>query len=96
MNKQKFSKEAETKPDGYAVLSAGFFYLDLSDNESWLIKDRNGNRYSAGNDKKKVVDLIKRLNEAHRPNIEQGDLNEIYVCWNNHDKNDKCEFEREI
>lgn len=54
MNKQKFSKEAETKPDGYTVLSAGFFYLDLSDNESWLIKDRNGNRYTAGNDKKRL------------------------------------------
>ena len=90
MNKEKNGNKL------YPVLSAGFFYLDLADNGNWLIKDRNGNRYTAGYDKKKVVALIKRLNEAYRPNIEQGDLNEIYVCWNNHDKGDKCEFEREI
>lgn len=95
MNKQESIKKENSKPDGYTVLSAGFF-LDLADNGNWLIKDRNSNRYTAGNNKEKVVALIKRLNEAHRPNIEQGDLNEIYVCWNNHDKNDKCEFEREI
>ena len=90
MNKQEQSNEL------YPVLSAGFFYLDLADGGNWLIKDRSGNRYTAGYDKDKVVNLINRLNEAHRPNVEQGDLNEIYVCWNNHDKNDKCDFEREI
>jgi hypothetical protein len=78
------------------VLSSSFFYLDLADEGFWLIKDKNGKRYTAGYDKDKVVNLINRLNEAHRPNIEQGAMNEIYVCWNNHDKGYKCDFEREI
>lgn len=88
--------KTENKQYRLAKDCEGFFYLDLSDSGDWLIKDRIGNRYTAGSDKEKVADLINRLNEAHRPNIEQGDLNEIWVCWNNHGKNTKCDFMREI
>lgn len=70
------------------------FYLDQADDTEWLIK-RQDKRYRAGFNKSAVVALIDRLNKAHRPNIEQTD-GEIYVCWNNHDKGDKCEFEREL
>lgn len=74
-----------------------FFYLDQSDNGYWLIKDRiNDKRYSAGYDKQKVQDLISRLNKAHRPNVEQFDLHEIFVCWNDHDRHEKCNFVKEI
>ena len=72
------------------------FYIDLSDDGCWLIKTIDGKRYTAGRDKLKVLSLINRLNEAHRPNVEQGDSNEIYVCWNLHDKGEKCDFVREI
>ena len=78
------------------VLAAGFYYLDLSDNNYWLIKDRNGKRFTAGYDKNKVVKLIERLNNEHLPNVHQGDMHEIYVCWNNHEKGEKCDYEREI
>jgi hypothetical protein len=62
----------------------------------YFIKTIDGKRYTAGHDKLKVLSLINRLNEAHRPNVEQGDSNEIYVCWNLHDKGEKCDFVREI
>lgn len=78
------------------VLTAGFYYLDLSDEGYWLIKDRNGKRYTAGYDKQKVIDLIASLNKTHRPNFHQGDLNELFVCWNNHDKSEKCDYVRVI
>jgi len=72
------------------------FYLDLSDDEYWLIKTRDGKRYSAGDNKQKVVDLIERLNSAHRPNVLQGEMHEVFVCWNNHEKGQKCDYEQEI
>lgn len=73
-----------------------FYYLDQDDHGQWLIKDRNNSLFTAGLDKEKVVDLILRLNEAHRPNVVQGEPNEIFVCWNTHEKWDKCDFVREI
>lgn len=73
------------------------YYLDLSDDGYWLIKqDKTDCRFTAGYDKQKCVNLINRLNESHRPNVHQGDIHEIYVCWNNHDKGEKCDYEREI
>ncbi len=73
-----------------------FYYLDLSDEGYWLIKTKSGERYSAGYDKQKVLSLINRLNQAHRPNIIQKELNKIWVCWNYHDKDDDCEYINEI
>ena len=84
-----------------------FFYLDLSDEQIWLIKSKGGQRYTAGfrfkengiediEHKNNVKNLIKRLNEAHRPNIEQIGLNKISVCWNYHEKGEKYNFISEI
>ena len=71
------------------------FYLDCADEGHWLIK-QGDKRYTAGYDKQKVQDLIKRLNDAHRPNVEQGQMNEIFVCWNDHEKGEKCDWVCEI
>lgn len=86
----------ETPTDANNVLAGGFFYLDLADEGYWLIKSKDGKRYTAGYDKQKVQDLIKRLNEAHRPNIYQGEMHEIFVCWNNHEKGQKCDYVQEL
>lgn len=73
------------------------YYLDLSDEGNWLIKSTYGERFwtGIGTDKQKVINLIERLNKAHRPSIEQRD-NEIWVCWNEHEKGEDCNFKREI
>lgn len=93
---QTNSKNHETPTDANNVLAEGFFYLDLADEKYWLIKSRDGERYTAGYDKQKVQDLIKRLNEAYRPNIHQGEMHEIFVCWNNHEKGEKCDYVQEL
>ena len=90
------SKNHETTADANNVLAEGFFYLDLADGKYWLIKSRDGKRYTAGYDKQKVQDLIKKLNEAHRPNIHQGEMHEIFVCWNDHEKGEKCDYVQEL
>jgi len=92
----KLDLKNETNTDTNNVVSEGFFYLDLADEEYWLIKSRDGKRYSAGDDKKKVIDLIKRLNGAHRPNIHQVEMHEVFVCWNDHDKGQKCDYVQEL
>lgn len=71
------------------------YYLDLSNTGYWLIK-RGSERFTAGYDKEKALDLIKRLNETHRPSVHNVALNEIIVCWNEHEKNEKCNYIREI
>ena len=63
------------------------YYLDLSDDGIWLIKS-GSKRFHAGADKDKAENLIARLNESHRPNVEERD-GTLYVCWNNHEKGDK-------
>jgi hypothetical protein len=78
------------------VLAEVFFYLDLADEGYWLIKSKDGKTYTAGYDKQKVQDLIKRLNENHRPNIHQGKMHEVLVCWNDHDKGQKCDYVTEL
>lgn len=72
------------------------YYLDLDDENRWLIKSIYGDRFIAGYNKQKVVGLISRLNEAHRPNIESSGNGEIWVCWNCHGNGEKCEFVKEI
>lgn len=69
------------------------YYLGLDNDYTWLIKDTNGNRFTAGRNKEKVQELISKLNQAHRPNIGQVGRSIIQICWNNHEKGEKCEYE---
>ncbi len=70
------------------------YYLDLSDDGNWLIK--NGTDvFHAGENKEKAENLIFRLNNSHRPNIEEIN-NVLYVCWNLHLKGEKCDWIAEI
>lgn len=71
------------------------YYLDLSDWGTWLIR-RGDERYYAGRDKAKAQELIERLNAGHRPTIEQPNIDELFVCWNCHEKGEKCDFVKEI
>jgi hypothetical protein len=74
------------------------YYLDLSDQGNWLIKSTYGDRFVSGigTDKQKVINLIERLNKAHRPSVEQRGLSEIWICWNEHKREEDCDFKREI
>lgn len=73
------------------------YYLDLSDEGPWLIRRNNPEeKFTAGFDKEKAMELIEKLNGANRPNVENREINEIWVCWNNHDKWDDCDYVREI
>jgi hypothetical protein len=69
------------------------YYIDQADEGYYLIKDNNDNRFTAGYNKQDCIELISRLNNTHRPNIEQYNQHELYICWNNHDKHEKCSFE---
>lgn len=70
------------------------YILDLHDAGFWLI--RLGDKtWPAGTDKQAAIHLIARLNQAHYPNIERRD-NQLYVCWNEHEKGAACSFERVI
>jgi len=90
---EKIEKESNETVNEYEIKH---FYLDQADDLRWLIKTRNGERYTAGTNKQKVIDLVNRLNNAHRPNVKQGNENEIYVCWNEHEKGQDCEYVQEI
>lgn len=78
------------------MILGGFFYIELANEGYWMIKSRNGKKYTAGYDKQKIQVLVKRLNEAHRPNIHQGEIHEIFVCWNYHQKGQKCDYVQEL
>lgn len=68
------------------------YYIDQADEGYYLIKDNN-NRFTAGYNKESCINLISKLNNAHRPNIEQYNQHELYICWDNHEKHEKCDFE---
>ena len=70
------------------------YYLDLTDDYTWVIKS-DTKRFLAGKDKTTAISLIERLNKAHRPNIEQRGA-ELWVCWNNHERHEECNYIREI
>lgn len=75
------------------------YYLDLSDEGTWLIKFRAGSEYgdrkfTAGkHNKKGVIELIEKLNKAHLPNIVQVGESKLSICWNTHDRSEPCEYE---
>jgi len=102
MNKKTEHEQDEAKPEprsGVAdetLLSAGFYYEGTQDQGFYIINIGNSEKFSAGFDLVKVNNLIRKLNNAPRPNICNTEENEIWVCWNNHDRNEKCEYELEI
>jgi hypothetical protein len=65
------------------------YYLDISANGHIHIIYA-GCRFPSGYDKAKAEDLVKRLNAAHRPNIQARGEDEIIVCWNLHEKHEAC------
>lgn len=67
------------------------YFLDLRDDLTWLIR-WNEKSYPAGRDKARAIRVIEKLNKAHRPSLEMRD-NNLIVCWNMHEKGEKCEFE---
>ncbi len=70
------------------------FYLDCHETGNWLIKI-NQSVYHAGYNKESAMNLIERLNNTHRPNIEEIN-NCLYICWNHHEKHENCEYILEI
>lgn len=73
------------------------YTLEQADNGGFVIKHSNGKRYLAGLDESKAQDLVERLNSCHRPNIHYSPIDGwLYVCWNNHEKYEPCQYEPEI
>ncbi len=70
------------------------YILDLHDTGNWLIKGFD-KIYHAGYDKNIAMNLIERLNNTHRPSIEEIN-NCLYICWNHHKKYEDCEYILEI
>ena len=60
-----------------------------------IINDEYAKDYPAGTNESLAMDLVARLNKAHRPNIEIRN-DDMLVCFNLHDKHCPCEFEIEI
>lgn len=61
-----------------------------------MIKHVNsGYSYYAGADINVADNIVVKLNRSHRPNIEIND-NNLYICYNQHDKGEKCQYECEI
>lgn len=84
------------KAEPVSPQAVDLYYLDRADyNDEYLIKN-SIHRYTAGYDKEKVIDLIHRLNKAHRPNIKQTARSKISVCWNDHEKHEDCNYVEEI
>lgn len=68
------------------------YQLALMEDWTCVIISRNNEVFHAGRDKHKAARLELMLNKTHRPNVEERDGN-LYVCWNNHEKHDACEWE---
>ena len=67
------------------------FVLDRHESGYWVARWHNAT-YPLGRNRDFALAIVRRLNEAHRPNLEiRG--NSLYVCWNAHDKGDKCTYE---
>ena len=72
----------------------GHYYLDKSDSGLWLIKHSVYEvRYTAGKSKPKAQSVVYHLNNSHRPNVEQPELNVLHICFHYHLKDEKCQFE---
>lgn len=69
------------------------FSLHLNHLEHFEIHSSFGEVFSAGDDKVKVENFIDKLNQTHRPTIIQEEMHKFLVCWNNHEKGEKCDFE---
>lgn len=71
------------------------FYIDCSDEGIWFIH-RGNERYFGSHIKANIINLATRLNKAHRPNVHQSAPLTISVCWNDHEKDEKCDYVEEI
>jgi hypothetical protein len=61
---------------------AGHYYLDKSDDGTWLIKHSVYDyRFTAGNSKPKAQSVIFRLNQSQWPIVEQPELNILHICF---------------
>jgi hypothetical protein len=58
------------------------YYLDKSDDGTWLIKHSVYDyRFTAGKSKPKAQNVIFRLNQSHWPIVEQPELNILHICF---------------
>jgi len=71
------------------------YELEESTDKSRLLIRANNQIYVAGYDRAIAEALVKKLNEAHRPNLESRE-DGLYVCWNEHSKSEGCSFVIEI
>lgn len=72
------------------------YFLDLADDDQWLIKNKDRNiRFKAGKDKQKVDDVIDKLNKLKPYAVEKiGD--NIYACWDEKEKEERTNWEKII
>lgn len=67
------------------------FVLDQHE-DGYFLARWHKDTYPIGRDKVKAEQVLKKLNKSHRPNLEISE-NTLYICWNLHEKGDKCEYE---
>ena len=67
------------------------YILDLSDEGHWLARWHN-KTYPIGRDKDEAIKIVELLNKSHRPNL-YFNGESLMVCWNHHDKHEKCDYE---
>lgn len=60
--------------------------------------DFKNEKFPAGTDLEKITLLVEKLNndDNHKADVIAGDDNTIFVCWGEHDRNEKCEHIQEI
>lgn len=77
----RYKVERTTNPEGYWLIVEG--NLDI---------DKCSKAYNAGYSLVEATHLCDRLNKAYRPNIKSQE-DGLYVCWNNHEKYEACDYE---
>lgn len=73
------------------------YYIEGNEIDGYTINFKT-DKFPAGNNLEEITLLVEKLNniDNHKANVESGDDNTIFVCWGEHDRNEKCEYIREI
>lgn len=92
MNKEQNTENKDlTANFGNTVLPAVFRFENFG--LAGFTIFQNDKMYPTGCfNKSRVENLVNDLNNTHRPNLLNTD-NGLMVCWNNHDKGEKCDYE---
>lgn len=83
------------KPIWSIKIEKEIFSLKKTNECFYIIETRNKNvqQYYAGTKEKQAKHIVELLNKSERPNIDFSSNDELAICFNDHDKNEACEWE---